>query len=52
MKLGTFAPLALCLFALVIAMGGCSEWWDDEEEEEVELTPMQKLAGTYVLVED
>ena len=51
--LGRFAPLALCLFAIVIAMGGCSEWWEEEEEEEeeVELTPMEKLAGTYELVE-
>ena len=36
-QLGRFAPLALCLFAIAIAMGGCSEWWDDPEEEEEEL---------------
>ena len=37
--------LAVCLFAIVIVMGGCSEWWEEE------LTPMEKLAGTYLLVE-
>lgn len=47
-QFGRFAPLALCLFTLAIVMGSCSEWWDDEEEE---LTPMEKLAGTYSIVE-
>ena len=52
-RLGMFAVLAVCLFAIAIVMVGCSEWWedDDEEEEEVELTPMEKLTGTYSLVE-
>lgn len=51
--LGRFALLALCLFAITIVMGcgGSSGWWNGEEEEEVELTPMQKLTGTYSLVE-
>ena len=39
--LGTFAVLAVCLFAL--AMVGCGP---DEEE-----TPMEKLAGTYTLID-
>ena len=56
-QFGRFAPLALCLFAITIVMGcgGSSGWWngeeEEEEEEEVELTPMEKLAGTYELVE-
>ena len=46
-QLGTFAPLALCLFALAIAMG----MGDCDDDPQVELTPMEKLAGTYSLVE-
>ena len=62
-QLGRFALLALCLFAIVIAMGSCGP--DDpppppiEPVEEtpgdvdpvdppVELTPMEKLTGTWV----
>ena len=57
-RLGIFAVLAVCLFAIVIVMVGCER--EDKidppivppvEETKVELTPMEKLAGTYSLVE-
>ena len=59
-QLGHFAPLALCLFAIVIAMGSCGEPIDEmmpptpppPTPPPVELTPMEKLAGTYELVAD
>ena len=56
-RLGIFAILAVCLFAIVIVMGGCDP--DDPPppppivppvETKVE-TPMEKLAGSYSLVE-
>ena len=59
-QLGHFAPLALCLFTLVIAMGSCGEPIDEmmppptpppTPPPPVEETPMEKLAGTYELVE-
>ena len=55
--LGTFALLAVCLFAIVIAMGGCEREEDDPPPPPppppppVELTPMEKLTGTYSYVE-
>ena len=56
-RLGTFAVLAVCLFAIVIVMGGCNR--DDPPPDKpieivkppVELTPMEKLTGTYSLLE-
>ena len=59
-QLGTFALLAVCLFAIVIAMGGCEREEDDPPPDKpveivtpppVELTPMEKLTGTYSYVE-
>ena len=57
--LGRFVVLAVCLFAIAIVMVGCGN--GDEkidppidppvEEKQVELTPMEKLTGTYSLVE-
>ena len=40
-RLGIFAVLAVCLFAIVIVMVGCGNGEDDEE------TPMEKLTGSY-----
>ena len=57
-RLGIFAILAVCLFAIVMVMVGCER--EDEidkpivpppVETQVELTPMEKLAGTYSWVE-
>ena len=57
--LGRFGVLAVCLFAIVIVMGGCGG--DDDPPPDkpveivtppvVELTPMEKLTGSYSLVE-
>ena len=41
-RLGRFAVLAVCLFAIAIVMVGCGP---GEEE-----TPMEKLAGTYTFI--
>ena len=58
--LGRFALLAVCLFAIVIVMGGCGTDEDDPPPDKpveivtpppVELTPMEKLTGSYSWVE-
>ena len=55
--LGRFAPLALCLFAIVIVMGSCGT--DDPppppievEPTPVEPTPMEKLTGTWLKTQE
>ena len=58
-RLGIFAVLAVCLFAIAIVMVGCGtgNGGDDEEEKKTDIvtllteTPMEKLVGTYTLVE-
>ena len=58
--LGRFGVLAVCLFAIVIVMGGCGGDEDDPPPDKpveivtppVELTPMEKLAGTYWYAEE
>ena len=46
-QLGRFAPLALCLFAIVIAMGGCGgEDIDDEEEVGVSFVSASPTPGS------
>ena len=54
-QLGRFARLATCLFAIAIVMGSCGEPIDEmmppTPPPPVELTPMEKLAGSYELVE-
>ena len=48
--LGTFAVLAVCLFAIVIVMVGCGRE-DPPPPPPAEETPAEKLAGSYELVE-
>ena len=52
-RLGRFAVLAVCLFAIAIVMGGCNRD-DPPPPPPIELpteTPGQKLTGQYELVE-
>ena len=52
-QFGRFAPLALCLFAIVIAMGGCGDEVNFKDEvEEIDLPPTSspladKIVGSY-----
>ena len=58
--LGRFGVLAVCLFAIVIVMGGCNRD-DPPPDKPTEIvkppvetqteTPMEKLAGTYSFIE-
>ena len=56
-RLGILGVLAVCLFAIAIVMVGCGADEDDPPPPPppppppVELTPMEKLAGTYSYVE-
>ena len=49
-QLGTFAIFAVCLFAIVIVMGGCDGDKVDPPIVPTE-TPMEKLTGSYTLIE-
>ena len=58
-RLGILGVFAVCLFAITIVMVGCGADEDDPPPDKpieivtppVELTPMEKLTGTYSLVE-
>ena len=59
-QLGTFAVLAVCLFAIVIVMGGCGTDNNGKGTDPIKPppppppveTPMEKLTGEYTFVEE